>query len=181
MPTDKEKKPFTEAEKTEHVKKIQEEIEKQRKKVKKGDNFVAPTEEQLREKLGRVNSPMLTWQGWGTSTPPGGTFTYSVGAYNPDPTWRGNLICYFFVGPGNAIADLSSFMLNADQRFPRLGQTPPYGFSLNPSEMKTISFPVKVPADALPGVYLGNSVLFMFNFNDVGTYYDRATFPFQVA
>ncbi len=179
MPTDKEKKPFTEEEKAKHVKKIQEEIEKQRKNVKKGDNFVAPTEEQLREKLGRVNSPMLTWQSW-SSAPPGGTFTYSVGAYNPDPVVRGSLICYFFVGPGNAVADPGSFMLNADARFPRLAQTPPFGFSLNPGETKSISFPVKVPASAEPNGYLGNSVLFMLNFTDVGTYYDRATFCFQV-
>jgi hypothetical protein len=179
MPTSKAKKPFTAEEKTKHIKTIQEEVEKQKKKVRKGENFASATEEQLKEKLGRVNSPMIVWESWGSAAP-GGTFTYNVGAYNPDPVVQNGLVCYFFVGPGNPISDLASFMLNADARFPKLAQTPPFGFSLNPGETKTISFTVKVPTSAEPGGYLGNSVLFFSNSFDVGTYLDRATFVFQV-
>ena len=179
MPTDKEKKPFTEEEKTRHIKKIREEVEKQKKNVKKGDNFVGATEEQLRDKLGRVNSPMLTWVSWGSAAP-GGTITSSVGAYNPDPVVKNGLDCYFFVGPGNVVSDPGAFMLNADARFPKLAQTPPFGFSLNPGETKTITFNIKVPSSIEPSGYLGNYVLFAQNTFDVGTYLDRVTFFFQV-
>lgn len=179
MPTGKEKKPLTEDEKTKHIKKIQEEVEKHKKSIKKGDNFTSATEDQLREKLGRVNSPMIVSQGWGGAAP-GGSFTYSVGVYNPDPVAKGNLICHVFVGSGNPVSDTGTFLLNVDSRFPRLTQTPPFGFSLNPGETKTISFNIQVPSTVQPSGYLGNTALFSINFHDIGTYLDRAVFVFNV-
>lgn len=55
-----QKKPLTEEEKKKHIKKTLDEIEEEKKKVKKGDNFTAPTEEQLRKKLERTDSPFNT-------------------------------------------------------------------------------------------------------------------------
>jgi hypothetical protein len=179
MPTNKEKKPLTEEEKTKHIKKIQEEVEKHKKSIKKGDTFTSPTEEQLREKLGRVNSPMIISQGWGGAAP-GGTVSYSVGVYNPDPTTKIWLFCHVFVGSGNCVSDTGMFLLNVDPRFPRLTQIPPTGFSLNPGQTQVIGFSIKIPSTIEPSGYIGNTALFTVNWHDIGTYLDRAVFVFQI-
>lgn len=177
--TSKGRKPLTEAEKTKHIKKINEEVEKHKKSIKKGDTFTSATEEQLREKLGRVNSPMIVFQGW-SGAAPGGTVNYGVGVYNPDPVQRIWLFCHVFVGSGNVVSDTGMFLLNVDPRFPRLTQTPPTGFSLNPGEAKTISFSIKIPSTIEPSGYIGNTALFTVNWHDIGTYLDRSVFVFQV-
>ena len=81
------------------LKKLLAEIEKHRAQAEKqGHHFTAPTEEQLREKLGRTNSPMIVSQGW-SGAPAGGTVAYSVGVHNPDPTAWGWLFVHSSSAP----------------------------------------------------------------------------------
>jgi hypothetical protein len=181
MATDKKGKPqLTKKQKETHLKKVLEEIEKQRKSVKKGDNFIAPTEEQVRKKLERVNSPFITLQAWSPTTP-GGTFNYQIGITNPDAFTQHSMFVHVFVGPGNLVSGLGDFLLNVDQRFPRLTQPDPFGLSLASGALTTLNFSIKVPSTVEhPTNYIGNAVLLQLNWFDVGTVLDRSVFVFKV-
>lgn len=171
---------FTEAQKAKIIKTVKEEIEKHKKSVKKGDNFTSLSDDELRDKLDRVNSPMIVAQSWGNTTP-GGTFTYNVTINNPDPVTRSGLYAHVFVGSGNTISDTGTFLLNVDARFPRLTQPPFFGLSLAPGASATLSFSIKVPSTIELSNYIGNTALLMLSSHDIGTYYDRGCFPFKVA
>lgn len=171
---------LTEEEKAKHIKKVLEEIENQKKNIKKGDSYTAPTEEQLRKKLERVNSPYIYFQGWGPA-PPGGTINYNVGITNPDPVQKIWMFAHVFVGSGNVVTDNGEFLLNVDERFPRLTQPNFAGLTLAPGASATLSFAIKIPATVEhPTNYLGNTALLQFNWHDVGTYLDRSVFVMQV-
>ena len=176
----KDKKPLTEEEKKKHIKKTLDEIEKQRKGVKKGDNFTAPTEEQLRKKLERINSPFIYFQSWGPAAP-GGTVNYSVGITNPDPVQAIWVFAHVFVGSGNVVSNTGEFLLNVDERFPRLTQPDFAGLTLASGASATLTFPIKIPTNVEhPTNYLGNTALVQFNWHDVGTYLDRSVFVIKV-
>lgn len=170
---------FTETETAKHIKKIQEETEKYKGSVKKGDNFIAPTEEQLREKLQRVNSPFFTFESWGNAAP-GGTVNYNVGIYNPDPVLQVWMFAHVFVGSGNVVSDTGRFLLNVDARFPRLTQPNFAGLNLAAGASATLSYSIKIPSTIEPSNYMGNTILFRANWFDPGTEYDRALFVFRV-
>lgn len=181
MATDeKGKTPLTKEQKESHIKKVLAEIEKQRKSVKKGENFTAPTEEQLRKKLERVNSPYIYYQSW-SSVAAGGTFTYNVGITNPDGFTQGSMFAHVFFGSGNVVSGVGEFLLNVDERFPRLTQPDFFGLSLASGASATLSFSIKTPATVEhPTNYLGNTALVQFNWHDVGTYFDRSVFVVKV-
>ena len=46
-------------------------------------NFTAPTREQLEKKLAKINSPMIIYQSWTSTTGSPGTIDYTVGIKNP--------------------------------------------------------------------------------------------------
>ena len=176
----KDKKTLTEEEKNKHIKKTLEEIEKQKKNVKKGDNFTAPTEEQLRKKFERINSTYIYFQTWGAAAP-GGTVNYSVGVTNPDPTQAIWMFAHVFVGSGNVVGNTGEFLLNVDARFPRLTQPDFAGLTLASGASATLTFSIKIPTIIEhPTNYLGNTALFQFNWHDVGTYLDRSVFVIKV-
>ena len=107
------------------LKKIRQTIERERKKAKsKGLLFTAPSDEELRRKLGRVNSPMITSQSW-SSVAVGGTFTYTVGFSNPDAFSWSALYVHVFVGPANPVNNLGNALQCVDARFPRLSEPGP--------------------------------------------------------
>ena len=175
-----EKKKLTDEEKQKHIKKTLDEIEKQRKNVKKGDNFTAPTEEQLRKKFDRINSPYIYFQSWGPAAP-GGTVTYNVGVTNPDPTQAIWVFAHVFFGSGNVVGNVGEFLLNVDERFPRLTQPDFAGLTLASGASATLTFSIKIPTNIdHPTNYLGNTALFQFNWHDVGTYLDRSVFVVKV-
>jgi hypothetical protein len=180
MADEKDKTPLTKQQKEEHVKKVLDEIEKQRKKVKKGDNFTAPTEEQLRKKLERVNSPYIYFQSWG-GVAAGGTVNYNVGITNPDAFTQIWMFAHVFIGSGNVVSGVGEFLLNVDERFPRLTQPDFAGLTLASGASATLTFAIKVPTTVEhPTNYLGNTVLVKFNWHDVGTYFDRSVFVIKV-
>lgn len=180
MPDKKTK--FTAAQIKETIKKVAEDIEKQKKSVKKGDTFISITPEQIEEKLKRVNSPFISAASW--SHPPlGGTSGINISIFNPDPVAVGDLYIHLWVGSGNVDPVTGTFLLNVDARFPRL--TMPSVFSglttLNPGASVSHSFAMKVPATVEKTNYMATCCLMKFNYLDTGTYLDRGVFPFNVS
>ncbi|HEU0012880.1 MAG TPA: hypothetical protein VFQ45_04315 [Longimicrobium sp.] len=165
-----------------HVAKIQEIVEGQKKKQKqKGENFTSVTPEEVEKKLRRVNSPMTVWQSWTSSTSPGGTITYSVGIYNPDPTQAIWTFVHVWVGSGNIDPVVGTYLSNVDARFPRLTEPDFAGLNIPSLGSASLTFTLAVPAAVEKSNYIGNSCLMQFNWHDVGTYYDRGVFVFKVA
>lgn len=72
------------------------------------------------------------------------------------------------------------FFDTADPRFPTYAQEAPIGFSLAPGESRTFSFTLSVPQNIERTGYLGNVVVQRLSFYDVGTYFDRGCFFFNV-
>jgi hypothetical protein len=172
------RKKLTPAQIKEQTKKIQEAIDKH-KREHRDEHFTSLTPEEIERKLKRVNSPMIVSQGWGSTTP-GGTFNYSVGIQNPDPTSASNLYVHVWVGSGNVDPTVGTFLFNVDTRFPRLTQPAFFGLSLASGANATLSFSIKVPTTVEKTNYLGNSFLMRLNYHDVGQYLDRGVFPFAV-
>lgn len=158
--------------------KIREAIE-QHRRANREEHFTSLTPEAIERKLKRVKSPMIVSQGWGNTTP-GGTFGYSVGIHNPDPTSAANLYVHVWVGSGNADPGVGTFLLNVDPRFARLTQPGPFGLTLASGANATLSFSITVPTTIERSNYLGNSFLMQLNYHDVGLYLDRGVFPFAV-
>jgi hypothetical protein len=179
MPTEKKTPKWTAKQKKDHIEKIQKLVEKL-KRENKLENFTAITPEQIEEKFKRINSPMIVGQGWSNTTP-GGTVAYSVTVYNPDPITVGRLFVHVWVGPGNVDPNTGSFLLNVDNRFPRLTQTATLGFSLASGASTTLSFSLAVPSTVQKTGYIGNSCLMQFNWHDIGKYLDRGVFVFDVS
>ena len=171
---------LTDAQQEKEFKRIKAEIEKLRGSAKKGDHFTALTDDQIREKLRRTNSPMFIGEGWSGSAPVGGTISYNVTITNPDPVSRDSMYVHVFIGPANTASDVGSALRIVDARFPRLSQPGFFGLTLAPSASQSLSFSIKVPAGVEPSNYMGNAFLLQLNSFDVGVYFDRASFVFQV-
>ena len=172
---------WTTAQVKEHVDKIQKLVKKSEKENRL-ENFLAITPAEIEKKFRRANSPMITTQGWGNSTP-GGTVSYSVSVYNPDPTPVNFLFVHVWVSAA-AIADpdLGTYLLNVDERFARLTEKPTTGFSLAASGgYTTLNFLLPVPANIPRSGYIGNSCLIKFNGFDTSTFLDRAAFVFKIS
>jgi hypothetical protein len=166
--------------KSKHLTTILKEIEKRRAEAKKeGLNFTAPTEEELKERLRRVDTPMIISQGWSASATAGGLISYTVGIFNPDPVARGSLYVYVMVGPANMVREIGEALNTADERFPRLALPRAFGLVINPGAFAQLSFTISVP-NVEDSNYLGNSFLFQGDYHDVGSYLDRGFFPFEV-
>ena len=171
---------LTAAQIKEQTKKVKDAIAKH-KRDNKEENFTALSDEEIGDKLKRTKSPMIVSQGWSNTTP-GGTFNYSVGLLNPDPTAAASLYVHVWVRSGNADPMVGTFLLNVDPRFPRLTQPGPFGVSLPASGgSTTLNFSIKVPASVEKSNYLGNSCLMQISYHDIGQYLDRGCFPFVVA
>jgi hypothetical protein len=167
--------------KSKHLGAILKEIEKHRKEAEeKGLSFTAPTEEQLKERLRRTDTPMIVFQGWSGTTTPGGQITYSLGIFNPDPTSRSSLYVHIIVGPANMVRGVGEALATADDRFPKLTQPPFFGLTLGPGASDQLNFTIPIP-NVEDSNYLGNSFLFEGDYHDVGSYLDRGFFPFEVA
>ncbi len=170
---------FTAAQIKQQIKRIQEAIEKEKGRHR-GQNFTEVKPEDIEKKLKRVKSPMIIFQGWSGSAPPGGTINYNVGIWNPDPTAAIWLFAHAFVGSGNVDPVVGMFLQNVDTRFPRLTEPAFPGASIDPSTSLTINFAMQVPAGVQKTNYIGNTCLMQFNWHDVGTYLDRGVWPFTV-
>jgi hypothetical protein len=167
-------------EKEEKLKNILEEIERHRKKAKeKKLKFTAPTKKQIWKKLMKENSPMIISQGWGSTTP-GGTFNYTVGIHNPDPTRRIWMFNHVFIGPANIVSDAGQALCTVDKRFPRLTLPKFDGLAIDPGASATLSYSIDVPNNVERTNYIGNSFLFRANWHDIGEYFDRSIFVFEV-
>ncbi len=158
----------------EHVQKIQEAIEKQRREFK-GDHFMALTPEEIEQKLKHANSPIITSAGESNTTV-GGTVNISCGIYNPDPVAY-SICLHLWIGSGAADPVIGSFLMNVDTRFPRLTQqtTIPAGGHTG------INFSLKIPTTIEKSNYIANYCLMYVNPFDVGKYFDRGSIQFIVS
>jgi hypothetical protein len=165
----------------EHMSRIHEFLRKQEATAKKeGWNYTSISEDELAVKLSRVHSPMIVFQGWSGFTSPGGSISYSVGIYNPDPQARGSLYAHVFVGAANMAPDVSAALSAVDPRFPRLTMPAFFGLTVAPGATATLQFTVAVPSNVEKTNYLGNTFLFQATYHDLGVYLDRSVFPFGV-
>jgi len=165
----------------EHMKRIHEFLQRQESLAKKeGWSYTSISEDQLAAKLARVHSPMIVFQGWSGSTSPGGSISYTVGIYNPDPQQRVWLYAHVFVGAANIAPDVSSALSAVDPRFPRLTMPAFFGLTLAPGATASLQFSLAVPGNVEKTNYLGNTFLFQATYHDVGIYLDRGLFPFTV-
>ena len=165
----------------EHLKRIQEFIRKQEATAKReGWNYTSISEDELAAKLNRVHSPMIVFQGWSSFTSPGGSISYTVGVYNPDPQASSSLYAHVFVGPANMAPDVSTALSAVDPRFPRLTMPAFFGLTVAAGATASLQFSVAVPGNVERTNYLGNTFLFQGNYFDVGIYLDRSVFPFGV-
>lgn len=162
-----------------HVKKVQELVEKHRRE-KKEEHFTAITPEEVERKLNRVDSPFITSMSWGSGSP-GGTITYSVWIYNPDPTTAGAVFAHVWVGSGNVDPTVGTFLLNVDARFPRLTEPAMPGLSIPTGGSSALTFTINIPAGVEKSNYLGNCCVVQLNWHDTGKYLDRGVFPFKVS
>jgi hypothetical protein len=167
------------AEVTKHLENIQAAVEKHRRE---GDfeNFQSIASEDLEAKLKRTNSPFILSQGWPNTAPRGGSFNYSVQIYNPDPVNAFSLYAHVFVGSGNVVSDTGLFLLNVDERFPRLTEPGYSGLTITPGTSALVNFAVNVPATVDRSRYIGNTAIFQLTV-DVGAYIDRAVWVFGVS
>jgi hypothetical protein len=177
-PTAQQKGKWTTSQINEHIDKIQAAI-KAHKNELTGEHFTAVTPEDIQKKFERTNSPMIIYQSW-SGAPAGGTASYQVGIYNPDPTQAIWLFVHVWVGSGNVDPTVGTFLLNVDERFPRLTEPATTGLTLAPGASTTLNFALNVPAGVQKTNYIGNSCLMQFNWQDVGTYLDRGVFVFAV-
>tara|TARA_R110001632_G_scaffold55401_5_gene135660 strand:+ start:2368 stop:2898 length:531 start_codon:yes stop_codon:yes gene_type:complete len=175
----KNSRKWSSAEVATHIKKIQG-IVKKEKSASKLEHFSAVSEDELEQKFMRVNSPMIVFQSW-NSTTQGGIVTYNVGIYNPDPTSVGSLYLQIWVGSGNVVGNIGSFLANVDTRFPRLTEPNFAGLTLAPGASTTVTFNLNIPVSVEETKYLGNCCLMQVRYHDVGTYLDRGCFPIQVS
>ncbi|HEX2050080.1 MAG TPA: hypothetical protein VHJ34_05515 [Actinomycetota bacterium] len=169
------------AERSERAREVLEEIRRRRDEAgKRGDNFTAPSEEELKRKLFGVHSPQIVWQSWGGSAPRGGTLTYSVGINNPDAYTQYWLFGHVFVGPANIAPSVGESLAAVDARFPRLTMPAFAGLSVPSGTTATLTFNIEIPTNVQVGNYMGNTYLFQATWHDVGTYFDRSLFVFGV-
>ena len=169
---------WTAAEVKVQVKRVQEAVDKF-KRDHKAEHMTFMSADDVVRKLKRVNSPMIVFQSW-NSAAPGGTVSYSLGIYNPDPTLAIWMFAHVWFGSGNVDPVTGTFLSNIDERFPRLTQPAFDGLSLAPGASATLSYSIKIPASVERTNYLANSCLMQFNWHDIGTYLDRSVFVVPV-
>jgi hypothetical protein len=171
---------FTDEDIKKHIAKIQELTKEAEKQQKPNHHVTVVTPEEIDRKLRRVNSPMIVSQGWTSSAPAGGVINYSVGLYNPDPTQAIWLFGHVFIGSGNPDPVTGTFLLNVDDRFPRLTQPDFAGLNIPAGGSASLSYSIVIPANVQKTNYLGNTALMQFNWHDIGTLLDRSVFVFKV-
>ena len=142
------KKPkFTASQIKEHVKKIQDAIEKQKRETQlEHTHFRSITPDEIEKKLKRVNSPIIVTQLSVSNAIRGGTLPYHVGIYNPDPFRARDMYAHVWVGSGNSDPTVGTFLTNVDTRFPRLTEPgDPGGLDLAPGGYGVLMFAMNVP------------------------------------
>jgi len=175
---------FTAAKIKEQIKKIQQAIEKEKSRHRDPNRkFIELTPEGIERKLKRMKSPFIQFA-WIplTSVPAGGTIKYELGVWNPDPIKAYFLFAHVWVGTGFVDPVVSTFLLNVDTRFPRLTEPGWPGAEIDPFTLHAFDFALKVPTGVQKTNYLGSACVIQAKngFLDVGTYLDRAAWPFTV-
>lgn len=155
--------------------------------------FNAPSLDDARERLRNATvDPFLGGCGWSLSAAPGGVVLGRVSVEFPRPEMvpvPSNVYVHVWVGSGNVDPTLGTFLLNVDDRFPRLTQPRVPGLQPGTSQVpelpvfpdrSLLAFELAVPPDVEPSVYLGNICLMRRAPFGVGDVLGRASFAFRV-
>ena len=167
----------------EHVQRIQKAIKTYKRKDKNWQ-IAAITPEQIRKKLTRVNSPILTFHGW-NSQPANGKIHIDLGVDNPDPTAVTDLYVLIWVGTGYADPTPGTYLLNVDTRFPRLVQpnivgAASFGLILAAGTSTILHFDLPVASTVPKTNYITNICLMHLPAFDDPLLLDRSVLAFNV-
>jgi hypothetical protein len=168
----------------ENAKRLLDEMERQRQEAERqGLNFAALSAEELKKKLERTESPIITWASWTSGiSPGGGAISYTATINNPDPVQWSRLYMHVFVGLANLAPGVGEAISAVDTRFPRLTLPRYPGLTLAPGATQNVHFaPIWIPAEIEATNYLGNAILFQANYTDVGKVLDRGQWVFLVS
>jgi hypothetical protein len=152
------------------------EIERSKEEAKRLDlAFWSLTEEELLRKVRgeSSNSPFIFMTSWSLSPPPGSFGTFSLSFSNPDPTNYGWVFVTLFFGLASLAKDIALGWAGRDTRWPAIS-TRPFNLPSGTTHSETIKYPV--PSGLPSGTYLGTGVLWLSQFNDRGTLFERAMF-----
>ena len=165
-----------------HARMVLEEIERARRDAReKGWILVVRDAAEILEKLRGTNTPYFGTAMFNpASTPSPGTYNFSVGFFNPDPTaYIWTYVCVF-VGPGVFPTDVGQALAVRDTRFPTL-IVPDYpGVNLQPNALYNLNVSLGVPKNLEPTNYMVNCLVFHNRFFGEAYYMDRFHFPMKV-
>lgn len=160
------------------LKKLLDEIDVLRTQARnRGLAFSSPTTEQLEKKLKSGNTPIIISMAWSPSGSIFNTFIFEVYVTNPDPNPYDDLFAYFFFGPANMISDVGTALVSVDERFSAMYAKFPF---MPPGSNGLVRFNYKLPIGTTPGIYLGNTFIFLLDRFDVGAYATRGCMPIEI-
>jgi hypothetical protein len=145
----------------------------------RGLAFAGLTKEELERKIkGETSkSPYIYGETWTSTGTSGSSATYQVNVSNPDPNWYYPVFVTIYFGLGNFADDVAEAVAGRDSRWPYVSSERTFlaaGGTMSPTFKYTV--PTGIPA----GTYLGNAVLWVGQWLDKGTYFDRGLFDIAV-
>jgi len=165
------------------VEKIQKMLEHYSQQHRTG-HFAALGAEELTASLLTENQALtILWQGGpgDAPLPQGSSFVFTLGLHNPGLSPIGYTFAHLWTGRGHADPNISTFLLNVDQRFPTLTEPQTQqGLTIGPDEIKTLDFTVTIPTGVEKTLYTLNTCIMRAHWHGVGEFLARSSFPFLV-
>jgi hypothetical protein len=122
------------------------------------------------------NSPFIYAQGWSGGTTPDGAASYPVYVQNPDPVGHFPFYATIFFGLGNFF-NIGQGWVARNRHWP---ESSSYRTCLAANTTASFAFNYAVPMGFPSGTYQGNSVLWVGDWHDVSTSFDRGSFDVDV-
>jgi hypothetical protein len=166
----------TDKEVQQQVEQVLREIELHKQQTQqRGLTYSGLSEEQIVKKVRgeTAKSPFITGEGWTSGTHPGSPATYSVNIFNPDPVGYYPMFVTIFFGLANFFGNIAEGWEGRDKRWPELSTAP---FSISAGGSTTQNFSYTVPVGVPLSTYLGEAVVWVGDFHDIGKYFDRGFF-----
>jgi hypothetical protein len=140
-----------------------------------GLSFHSLSEEELARKIRGESSqsPYGFSLSWTSGTSPGSPAIFTVNISNPDGIGYYPLFVTVFFGAANFLDDIGEGISGRDTRWPYLTSRP---FSLAAGATAKQTFNYTTPTGVPLTTSTGNSVLWLANYDDKGTYFDRNLF-----
>ena len=162
------------------VSQLKERIEALRQLAReRGQGFAALDEERLIRKIrgDSANSPFIFAESWTSGTSAGSNASYTASVQNPDPTSYFPVYATIFFGLGNFF-EIGLGWGGRDKRWPEFSSDRTF---LAANSNQDFVFNYQVPVGLPLGTYNGNSVIWLGDFLDVGTSFDRGSFDVRIS